>query len=304
VRYVLVSGVPFWSRKEVKDVLAYLRLVSGLSDDVALCRIINVPVRGFGTRTMEKLRGWAAAQGAPLASLLFQGCEVTRLPAGNGGCSPGLDAPKPAWSQCKGGCVGWRGAVSRAAMQTVCGWRLLPHRLFMGSCCVAGLGLGFRVGTLSCDRDSPSLEAQSREGWDLRELSLPIGSVGRVVAPRVPSWGTQGLRLWGLGFWVWGILMPRAPLPESLQEWDGEGELSGLPPAAEMGGVTSKAHGMLADFRRAILEMRAQARQLPMEELIKHILDKVRLPADHVEAPQASIRFCGGHCSCGQRRRL
>src|SRR5690606_20793855 len=59
IKYKLVGGTRFYERKEIKDMLAYLRLVHNPSDSVALGRIINEPSRGIGPKTLEALRGWA-----------------------------------------------------------------------------------------------------------------------------------------------------------------------------------------------------------------------------------------------------
>ena len=53
--YLVLGGVGFYERKEVKDLLAYLRLVSNLSDSVAFHRVVNVPHRGIGARTVEAI---------------------------------------------------------------------------------------------------------------------------------------------------------------------------------------------------------------------------------------------------------
>jgi DNA helicase-2/ATP-dependent DNA helicase PcrA len=57
--YQIVNGLEFYQSKEVKDVLAYLGLLANPRDDVALLRILNVPPRGIGTRTVERLREYA-----------------------------------------------------------------------------------------------------------------------------------------------------------------------------------------------------------------------------------------------------
>lgn len=56
IPYQMVGGVRFWERKEIKDILAYLRLLDNQADDVSFLRIINVPRRGIGAVTMERLR--------------------------------------------------------------------------------------------------------------------------------------------------------------------------------------------------------------------------------------------------------
>jgi DNA helicase-2/ATP-dependent DNA helicase PcrA len=62
VPYRLVGGVRFYERKEVKDVLAYLRLIHNPFDTVSLQRIINLPPRGIGQKTVQELLRWSSAE--------------------------------------------------------------------------------------------------------------------------------------------------------------------------------------------------------------------------------------------------
>jgi DNA helicase-2/ATP-dependent DNA helicase PcrA len=62
VRYKLVGGVRFYHRREVKDVVSYLRLLPNPDDQVSLLRIINVPARRLGQRSIQGLARWAAEQ--------------------------------------------------------------------------------------------------------------------------------------------------------------------------------------------------------------------------------------------------
>jgi DNA helicase-2/ATP-dependent DNA helicase PcrA len=66
IPYQLVGGVRFYERREVKDALAYVRLARNAADRVALGRIINVPARGIGAKTVEELNAWAESRGVSL----------------------------------------------------------------------------------------------------------------------------------------------------------------------------------------------------------------------------------------------
>jgi DNA helicase-2/ATP-dependent DNA helicase PcrA len=66
IPYQLIGGTRFYERREVKDALAYVRLARNPADRVALERIINVPARGIGARTLEELQAWAQSHDATL----------------------------------------------------------------------------------------------------------------------------------------------------------------------------------------------------------------------------------------------
>ncbi|MFC2017510.1 ATP-dependent helicase [Chloroflexota bacterium] len=63
--YKLVAGTRFYERREIKDIIAYLRLIQNPNDSVSLLRIINVPGRGIGQQTQAKLSSWAKSMGIP-----------------------------------------------------------------------------------------------------------------------------------------------------------------------------------------------------------------------------------------------
>ena len=65
IPYRLVGGTRFYERREIKDLLAYLRLVHNPFDSVCLLRVINVPPRGIGQRTIQELNRWSREQGIP-----------------------------------------------------------------------------------------------------------------------------------------------------------------------------------------------------------------------------------------------
>jgi len=70
VPYRLVGATRFYERKEIKDVLAYLRLIHNPYDNVSLMRIINVPMRGLGARTTSDLERWATGMDVPIYTAL------------------------------------------------------------------------------------------------------------------------------------------------------------------------------------------------------------------------------------------
>ena len=61
--YLVVGGVGFYERKEIKDIVSYLRLVRNPQDPMALRRVINVPARGIGARTVDEIEAAAAQRG-------------------------------------------------------------------------------------------------------------------------------------------------------------------------------------------------------------------------------------------------
>ncbi|PQL19178.1 DNA helicase PcrA [Veillonella denticariosi JCM 15641] len=70
--YTMVGGTKFYDRKEIKDVLAYLRVLYNPFDDLSLLRIINVPKRSIGATTVSKLQEYARANGTSLFMTLTQ----------------------------------------------------------------------------------------------------------------------------------------------------------------------------------------------------------------------------------------
>jgi len=79
VPYRIARGVEFFNRKEIKDVLAYLKLAHNPADEVACERIINVPARGIGATTVKRLRAHAASHGVSLFAAVLQAREVPAL---------------------------------------------------------------------------------------------------------------------------------------------------------------------------------------------------------------------------------
>ena len=80
--YVLIGGTRFYDRREVKDIIAYLRLVANPADDLSALRIVNVPTRGIGKTTVGRVQGWATAQGLSFLEALRGAGDVPGLGAG------------------------------------------------------------------------------------------------------------------------------------------------------------------------------------------------------------------------------
>lgn len=76
IPYTMVGGTKFYDRKEIKDVLAYLRLLYNSEDSLSLTRIINVPKRNIGATTMEHVAAYAEAQGISLFEALSSTDEI------------------------------------------------------------------------------------------------------------------------------------------------------------------------------------------------------------------------------------
>ena len=72
MHYRLVGGTRFYQRKEVKDLMCYLRLLANPNDTVSLRRVINTPSRGFGQRSLEDLERWSTHQDVPLFTAIQQ----------------------------------------------------------------------------------------------------------------------------------------------------------------------------------------------------------------------------------------
>jgi DNA helicase-2/ATP-dependent DNA helicase PcrA len=73
IAYRIVGGMRFYDRAEVKDLLAYLRVMANPADDMSLLRIINTPARGIGKTTITRLLDHAAEQGRGLTDILGEG---------------------------------------------------------------------------------------------------------------------------------------------------------------------------------------------------------------------------------------
>nr|WP_251027646.1 DNA helicase PcrA [Bacillus sp. ISL-41] len=75
IDYSIVGGIKFYDRKEIKDILAYLRLISNPDDDISLQRIINVPKRAIGSTSIDKIANFAAMHDLSM----FQALETIEM---------------------------------------------------------------------------------------------------------------------------------------------------------------------------------------------------------------------------------
>ena len=82
IPYRIVGGINFYSRKEIKDLLAYLKTIDNGYDDLMAERIINIPKRGIGPGTLAKLRDYAEAGGISLFEAACAAAEVPGLGSG------------------------------------------------------------------------------------------------------------------------------------------------------------------------------------------------------------------------------
>ncbi len=77
--YIMARGVEFYNRKEIKDTLAYLRVIANPADEVSLTRIVNVPTRGIGDSSVKQMQVYALANATSLFSAMEQAGQITGL---------------------------------------------------------------------------------------------------------------------------------------------------------------------------------------------------------------------------------
>ncbi|WP_417578658.1 DNA helicase II [Nitrincola sp.] len=90
VPYRIYGGQRFYDRLEIKNALAYLRLIANRDDDTAMERVINVPTRGIGTRTIELVRERARQEGISMWRAANEIIEMKQLPARAGNALQGF----------------------------------------------------------------------------------------------------------------------------------------------------------------------------------------------------------------------
>ena len=90
IPYQLVGGVRFYDRKEIKDIIAYLRLLYQPNDRMSFSRIVNVPARGIGATSFEKFLTWQAESGMDIISSLVNADQADKLTSRAKGALVGL----------------------------------------------------------------------------------------------------------------------------------------------------------------------------------------------------------------------
>ena len=90
IPYQLVRGLEFFQRREVRDVVAWLRLIRNPRDDHAFLRVVNVPPRGIGRQSLDRLAAWAEARGSSLVEAAARAGEVSGMPKRAAGALAGF----------------------------------------------------------------------------------------------------------------------------------------------------------------------------------------------------------------------
>jgi len=80
ILYKVIGDVKFYERKEIKDIIAYLAIVSNPNNEIAFERIINVPRRGIGSVTITKLKRRAEELNVPLSHLVYRADDISDFP--------------------------------------------------------------------------------------------------------------------------------------------------------------------------------------------------------------------------------
>jgi len=88
VPYKLIGGTPFYQRREIKDLLAYIRLIGNPADGLSFERVVNVPARGVGQKTVSDLQRWAARLAVPSFQAAKLAAEGTEEIGGDGRIAP------------------------------------------------------------------------------------------------------------------------------------------------------------------------------------------------------------------------
>ena len=78
--HIKYGGLKFYERKEIKDVIAWLRIIQNANDDVSLKRIINVPKRGVGKTTLDRIEGYSLREDVSMYKIISMASNYPDLP--------------------------------------------------------------------------------------------------------------------------------------------------------------------------------------------------------------------------------
>jgi len=79
IPYIIIGGVRFFERKEIKDILAYMKLIANQNDEISLLRVINIPSRGIGITTINHLKDYSIKKQSPLYKVLHKIEEIKEI---------------------------------------------------------------------------------------------------------------------------------------------------------------------------------------------------------------------------------
>ncbi len=85
ISYIIIGGVKFYDRKEIKDIVAYLKLIVNPADSISLKRIVNFPLRGIGDTTISKIEKFAEMENISLFNALGRVKEISSISPAMGG---------------------------------------------------------------------------------------------------------------------------------------------------------------------------------------------------------------------------
>ncbi|MGD9486846.1 MAG: ATP-dependent helicase [Calditrichaceae bacterium] len=85
ISYIIIGGVKFYDRKEIKDIIAYLKLIVNPADSISLKRIVNFPLRGIGDTTISKIEKFAEIENISLFNALGRVKEISSISPAMGG---------------------------------------------------------------------------------------------------------------------------------------------------------------------------------------------------------------------------
>lgn len=90
IPYIIIGGLKFYERKEIKDILAYLRLIENPRDDISFLRVVNVPRRGIGPTSLERLKNFASLREISIFEIVSSRIMLEQVPQLSAKCKQNL----------------------------------------------------------------------------------------------------------------------------------------------------------------------------------------------------------------------